>query len=217
MKVCRMLVAVMTSVFLFSCGQEQKKKAEETILPFFNRPDWTPEWIDKSDPAYDSIHSIPAFSFTDQRGERVTEKDITGKISVSAFFFIKCRNICPKLISNMHRLQESFSNDSSVVFLSYSVDPASDSVPVLRQYAMDNGIDGNRWHLLTGDIDKIYWLAKKEYFAGDSVGYYQAGREFLHTEHFILTDEHRRIRGVYNGTLLTEIDRIREDIAILRK
>jgi protein SCO1/2 len=117
----------------------------------------------------------------------------------------------------MHRLQESFSNDSSVVFLSYSVDPASDSVPVLRQYAMDNGIDGNRWHLLTGDIDEIYRLAKKEYFAGDSVGYYQAGREFLHTEHFILTDEHRRIRGVYNGTLLTEIDRIREDIAILRK
>mgnify|MGYP000399626447 CR=1 FL=1 len=34
---------------------------------------------------------------------------------------------------------------------------------------------------------------------------------------FILIDKHRRIRGVYNGTLLVEIERIKEDIAILKK
>jgi hypothetical protein len=29
-------------------------------------------------------------------------------------------------------------------------------------------------------------------------------------------DQHRRIRGVYNGTLPIEINRIKEDIAILK-
>lgn len=65
--------------------------------------------------------------------------------------------------------------------------------------------------------NEIYTLAKQQYFAGDSVGYYQTGNEFLHTENFILVDKKARIRGVYNGTLLVEIERIKEDIAILKK
>ena len=68
----------------------------------------------------------------------------------------------------------------------------------------------------TGDKNKIYALAKQQYFAGDSVGFYQSGNEFLHTENFILVDQHRRIRGVYNGTVSLEIDRIKEDILILK-
>jgi protein SCO1/2 len=59
-------------------------------------------------------------------------------------------------------------------------------------------------------------LSKKHYFAGDSIGYYQTGNEFLHTENFILLDQQQRIRGVYNGTLLVEIERIKEDIATLK-
>jgi protein SCO1/2 len=205
------------TVACLSCGRKEVRQPETGGLPFFNQPDWTPEWIERSDPRYDSIHTVPPFSFTDQRGSIVTERDITGRICVANFFFIRCRNICPKMTTNMHLLQDAFRSDSSVVFLSHSVDPESDSVPVLRQYAADNDIDPERWHLLTGDRDAIYGIAKKEYFAGDSIGYYQAGRDFLHTEHFILLDRQRRIRGVYNGTLRTEIDRIREDIAILQQ
>jgi protein SCO1/2 len=87
---------------------------------------------------------------------------------------------------------------------------------VLNKYALDNKVDAAKWHLLTGDKKAIYGLAKQQYFAGDTVGYYQSGNEFLHTENFILVDQHRRIRGVYNGTLPVEINRIIEDIAILK-
>jgi protein SCO1 len=54
-------------------------------------------------------------------------------------------------------------------------------------------------------------------FAGDSVGYCQTGNEFLHTENLIQIDKQRRIRGVYNGTLAVEIERIKADIATLKK
>ena len=89
--------------------------------------------------------------------------------------------------------------------------------PILEKYAIENKVNSKQWHLLTGPTEQIYDLAKQQYFAGDTIGYYQTGNEFLHTENFILVDQKQRIRGVYNGTLLVEIERIKEDIAILKK
>ena len=92
-----------------------------------------------------------------------------------------------------------------------------DSVPVLKKYAEKKGVISGKWHLLTGKTEDIYALARQQYYAGDTVGYYQTGNEFLHTENFILVDKHQRIRGVYNGTLDAEIQRLEEDINTLLK
>jgi protein SCO1/2 len=185
-------------------------------LPFFNVPDWTPAWINKEDSGYKKIHSIPSFSFKDQEGKDFTEANIEGKIYVANFFYTKCRCICPKMTTNMSLLQEAFKNDTMILLLSHSVTPELDSITVLKNYAILNKVDSKKWHLLTGDKNEIYALAKQQYFAGDSVGFYQTGNEFLHTENFILVDQKRRIRGVYNGTLAIEIDRIKEDIQTLK-
>jgi protein SCO1/2 len=191
-------------------------KGDET-LPYFNTPDWTPEWIEKTDTQYQKIHQIPAFNFKDQEGNTVSNKTVNGKIYIANFFFTSCRGICPKMTSNMYLLQEAFKLDTTILFLSHSVTPDTDSVAVLKKYAIENKVKSKQWHLLTGHKMDIYDLAKKQYFAGDTIGYYQTGNEFLHTENFILVDQKQRIRGVYNGTLLVEIERIKEDIAILKK
>lgn len=192
-------------------------KPKELSLPFINKPDFTPEWIAGSDSGYAFIHSIPSFSFTDQDGKTVTEKTVTGKIYVADFIFTRCGSICPKMTTNMGTLQEKFKNDNEVIFLSHSVTPEMDSVPVLKRYAEAKGIISGKWHLLTGNKEDIYSLAKKQYYAGDTIGFYQTGNEFLHTENFILVDKQRRIRGVYNGTLPLEMERLIEDIGILKK
>ena len=199
---------------LGSCLYESKKNLP---LPFINKPDFTPEWIEKNDAAYSSIHHIPAFSFTNQNGETVTEKTVDGKIYVADFIFTRCGSICPKMTTNMGTLQEKFRNDDDVLFLSHSVTPEIDSVPVLKKYALNKGVISGKWHLLTGNTNDIYRLAKKEYYAGDTIGYYQTGNEFLHTENFILVDKQRRIRGVYNGTLSLEMERLIDDIGTLKK
>ena len=217
MKKIPLLLAASILLSFASCNNDRTATDTAASLPFFNEPDWTPEWISHTDPAFKNIHRIPAFSFTDQNGKQVTQNDISGKICIVNFFFIRCRNICPRMTANMHRLRDIQLQDPDLLFISHSVDPDNDSVPVLHQYAADNNIDAAGWRLLTGDKKEIYRLARKEYFAGDSVGYYLAGDEFLHTENFILLEPERRIRGVYNGTLRTEIDRIREDIQMLKK
>ena len=208
-------------IVLVACNNATNNNTEQikdslVTLPFFNQPDWTPEWINERDSGYQNIHTIPSFSFLDQNGIVVDESLVNGKIYVANFFFTKCRNICPKMTINMRLLQEAFKNDTSILLLSHSVTPETDDVKVLNKYALDNKVDAAKWHLLTGDKKAIYGLAKQQYFAGDTVGYYQSGNEFLHTENFILVDQHRRIRGVYNGTLPVEINRIVEDIAILK-
>lgn len=197
------------------CKSKPAKPALE--LPFINKPDFTPEWIAKNDPAYAAIHQVPAFSFTDQDGKTVTEKTVEGKIYVADFFFTRCGSICPKMTNNMAILQDKFKDDDDVILLSHSVTPDMDSVAVLKRYAENKGVISGKWHLLTGKEDEIYRLAKKEYYAGDTIGYYQKGNEFLHTENFILLDKHRRIRGVYNGTLPLEMERLSDDILTLKK
>jgi protein SCO1 len=194
-----------------------KSKPAALSLPFINKPDFTPEWIANNDPSYSSIHTIPAFSFTDQDNKTITEKEVDGKIYVADFIFTRCGSICPKMTTNMRTLQEKFKNDPDILLLSHSVTPEMDSVPVLKKYAAERGVISGKWHLLTGNKDDIYRLAKKEYYAGDTIGYYQTGNEFLHTENFILVDKQRRIRGVYNGTLPLEMERLIDDIGELKK
>ena len=205
--------------FVMSCNSNNSndsKLTEVSTLPFFNKPDWTPEWITVSDSNYKKIHTIPSFSFIDQNGNTLNEKSVEGKIYVCNFFFTKCRGICPKMTSNMGLLQAYFKNDNVVLFLSHSVTPESDSVSILKEYSDLNKIDYNKWRLVTGSKKEIYALARQQYFAGDSIGVMQSDKDFLHTENFILVDKHRSIRGVYNGTLLVEINRIKEDIEILK-
>ncbi len=198
---------------LFTACQSFK----EDTLPFYNDPEFTPRWIESSSAWYDSIHTIPSFSFTDQDGQTVTEKMVEGKIYVANFMFTSCVSICPVMTDNMKILQKEFEHDEEVVLLSHSVLPTVDSVSVLKKYAERKGIISSKWHLLTGNRDSIYSLAKRQYYAGDSIGFYGNQRDFLHTENFILVDKHRRIRGVYNGTIKFEMERIIEDIRTLMK
>ncbi len=116
----------------------------------------------------------------------------------------------------MAALQEFFKNDTTVLFLSHSVTPIIDSIPVLRAYADKKGVIDAKWNLVTGDKKHIYELARKSYFAvldeGDG-----GAQDFIHTEQFILIDKKRQIRGFYDGTNKEDVQRIKDDIQILKK
>lgn len=184
---------------------------EESSLPFYNTAGLTPLWnID----TVKQIHTIPAFSFTNQRGRTITSKDLDNKIYVANFFFTSCGAVCRKMTINLQLVQQAFEGNDSVAMLSHTVTPWIDSVPVLQKYSERYGMSGN-WHLLTGDKHTIYNLARRDYFAEEEPGFSKDSSEFLHTERVLLVDRHKRIRGIYNGTLPLEIGRLIEDMRIL--
>lgn len=193
-------------------------QSEELLpLPFYNSADFTPEWIDVHSSEYATIHQIAPFAFINQDGQDIATQHVDGSIYVANFFFTFCPGICPQLADNMTILQDTFLQDKDVLFLSHTVTPWNDSVSVLKAYADGRGIISGKWHLLTGEQDDIYTLARQSYFAESSQGLEKSVDEFLHSENFLLIDQQQRIRGVYNGTLPLEMKRLIEDIRILQQ
>jgi len=186
-------------------------------LPYYTSADFTPHWKGEAGFNPDTSHRIPAFAFTDQEGNTISDATVNGKIYVADFFFTSCGGICPKLTGHMKMVQDSFINDPGIVLLSHSVTPDKDDVPVLKKYATNHEVNSTRWHLLTGNKDSIYTIARKSYFADEDLGQQRNTQDFLHTENMLLIDKDRRIRGIYKGTSAAEIQNLIADIRTLKK
>jgi protein SCO1/2 len=220
MKACKNTVAFALLLVIVitagGCVQVEGDGGQTPIaLPHFNTPDFTPQWFSTSEAEAANMHSIAPFAFTNQNGATVDNSTFAGKVYVADFFFTSCGSICPKMTRNMASLQEAFADESDLLLLSHSVTPEADSVPRLKQYAESMGVNDAQWHLVTGEQDEIYALARKSYFAEERMGYDKDVEAFLHTENFILVDRNGHIRGIYNGTLGVEMNRLTEDIGVL--
>lgn len=211
------LLFIIAGVLLLSCAKSNPKVDQENTLPFFNTPQFTPEWIAETDDNYDAIHKIPDFTFINQEGKKVSNKDYQGKIYIADFFFITCPGICPILEKNMSKIQDKYKNDKDILLLSHTVTPWMDSVPELKKYAERNDVISGKWNLVTGNKDELYNIARKGYFADQEFTETNNADAFIHSENFILIDKKGRIRGVYNGTLPIEVDRLIRHIGLLKK
>jgi protein SCO1/2 len=173
-----------------------------------------PELIDSTVQYVRKYHTIGDFSLTNQNGETVTQNDYEGKIYVADFFFTTCQTICPIMTDHMAEIQKELKNDHDVLLLSHTVMPETDSVAVLKKYAAENGVNAQKWNLVTGDKRQIYDLARKSYLAAKDNPYSEY--DLIHTENFVLIDSKRRIRGFYDGTDPEAISKLIEDIKLLK-
>jgi len=187
----------------------------EKKLPIYNPADVNPKLVDESLLHIRRNHKVLDFKLINQNGDTITQEDYKNKIYVADFFFTRCMTICPVMTNNMGKLQEVFKEDDDIKFLSHSVTPVMDSVPILKEYAIKKGVIDSKWNITTGTKKHIYELARKSYFAVLDEG--DGGlQDFIHTENFVLVDKKRQIRGYYDGTDLDDIQRLIADIKILK-
>ena len=180
-------------------------------LPIYNPADVNPELVDSTVQYVSKYHTIGKFSFTNQNGKTITEKDYEGKIYVADFFFTTCGSICPVMTNNMVDVQKAFLNNPKVMILSHTVTPEIDSVPVLKKYALEKGVVDSKWNLVTGDKKDIYSMARKSYLAV-KLGKPEELYDMVHTENFVLVDAEKRVRGFYDGTKKEDVKKLIEDI-----
>lgn len=157
--------------------------------------------------------TIRDFSFVDQDGNTVDQATTAGKVYVTDFFFTSCPTICPKMKQQMLRIYDRFETNDDVLLLSHSIDPKRDSVGRLKTYADKLGISSTKWHLMTGDRDSIYSMAKHYMIAAQEDELAPGG--FAHSGAFLLVDKNRQIRGVYDGTNPEEVDQLMLDLEFL--
>ncbi|MDX2285419.1 MAG: SCO family protein [Bacteroidia bacterium] len=164
--------------------------------------------------AGDTIYyTLPPFRFRNQDSAEVTAATFAGKVYVADFFFTTCPDICPKMKDQMLRVYERFGANDSVLLLSHTINPRHDTVGVLREFSQALGISSAKWHMVTGDPDSIFYMARQ--YMISAMPDEQAPGGFLHSGAFILVDPAGRIRGYYDGTDPEKVDELMRDIPIL--
>ncbi len=188
----------------------------EKPLPIYQPAQVNSELVDSTLLDKRKYHIIADFSLTNQNGEIVTQNNYTNKIYIADFFFTTCQTICPIMTDHMFQIQNEILTDDEVMLLSHTVTPEIDSVEQLKRYAIEKGVVDRKWNLVTGDKKQIYALARKSYLAVKTIG---DGDQYdmIHTENFMLIDKSRQIRGFYDGTKAEDIERLLNDIKILKK
>ena len=206
-----LIVIVLSAIILTLFYSALKPKK---MLPIYNPSMVNPELVDSTIQYISKYHTIADFSFTNQNGKIISQKDYEGKIYVADFFFTTCGSICPKMTTNLADVQKAFINNPKVMLLSHTVFPETDNVAVLKEYAKKNGVIDTKWNLVTGDKKQIYTMARKSYLAV-KLGKPEELYDMVHTENFVLVDTKRRVRGFYDGTKKEEMERLIEDINFL--
>ena len=159
------------------------------------------------------VSIVQTFSFINQDGKLVTDKDVEGKIYVAEYFFTTCPGICPTMNTNMKRVYEKFKDEKDFLILSHTSDPERDSVPVLKRYADSLGVNTSKWIFLTGRKDSLYTTARISYTIDDPANNLKnIEDDFLHTQFWALVNRKGEVKKVYDGLKEREINAMMKEI-----
>ena len=211
-----LLPALAATLLTTACTEPPKEAAK---LPMMGERDVRPRA--DGGPADTVFATVPAFRLTDQARQIITNKTFAGRAYVADFFFATCPGICPKMQGELLKVYTKYAKDPRVVFLSHTIDPAHDTIPMLRDYAQRLGItDAARWHFATTGAhgeptakDTVFQLARAYFTA--ALPDKQAPGGFAHNGTFALVDDQGHIRGLYDSLNAQEVARLFEELPIL--
>ena len=159
-------------------------------------------WIKRKD----TISIVQPFSFLNQDGKIVTDRDVEGKVYVAEYFFTTCRGVCPRLNTNMKKVYDRFKDEKDFLILSHTSDPERDSAQQLKKYADSLGVNTTKWIFLTGRKDSLYTAARTSYTIDDPANNLRSiDDDFLHTQYWALVNRQGQVKKIYDGLKDKEI------------
>ena len=211
-----LLPSLAATLLTTACTEPPKTAAK---LPIMGERDVRPRA--DGGPADTVFATVPRFRLVNQAGQVITNQTFAGRAYVADFFFATCPGICPKMQGELLKVYTKYAQDPRIVFLSHTIDPAHDTIPVLRDYAQRLGVtDAARWHFATtgpqGEPtarDTVFQLAKAYFTA--ALPDQQAPGGFAHNGTFALVDDQGHIRGLYDSLNAQEVARLFAELPIL--
>lgn len=137
---------------------------------------------------------LPDFELVDQSGQKRSKADYAGKVWIADFIFTTCPTICPRLTEKMSALSKRTADAPDLRYVSFTVDPETDTPEALKAFAAKYGADTARWSLLTGEpkhVEDVVLKGFKQVLSRDS------GGMIFHSERFVLVDKRGKVRGFY--------------------
>ena len=156
-------------------------------------------------------YGVPAFDLIAQDGQPFHSAVLNGKIWVADFIYTTCPGPCPRMTSQMHQVQDAIVKMPDVKLVSFTVDPARDTPPVLADYAKIHGASSEHWYFLTGPETILQRLDRDDFKLGN------LDATLEHSTRFVLVDRKSQIRGYYDTSEARSISRLIEDIYTLAR
>jgi protein SCO1 len=164
------------------------------------------------------ISYVRPFSFTNQDGNIVTQKDMAGKVYVAEFFFTTCPGICPDMNNHMRMVYEEFKDENDFRILAHTSDPDNDTPAQLKYYADSMKVNTAKWIFLTGRKDSLYKTARISYTLDDPANNLKSiDDQFIHTQFWALVDKNGNVTKIYDALKESEVKRMIKDIRKLLK
>ncbi len=199
-------------VFCISLMSACSNKKE---LPILGNRDYQTKIVNGKEVQDTIYHTIKDFNFVNQDSQPVVPATFQDKIYIADFFFTSCPTICPTVKTQMLRIYEKYEGNKNVVLLSHTLDTKYDTPEVLNSYAKKLEIETNRWHMVTGEKDDIYTMAKQYFIAAAEDPNSPGG--YTHSGGLVLVDRDKFVRGVYDGTEKDQVTELLGDIDVLLK
>lgn len=143
---------------------------------------------------------VPAFSYRDQDGRRLTNRDLLGHPWIADFVFTRCAGPCHVITARLGELRRRLPS-ARLRFVSFSVDPEHDVPAVLKAYAAHFGGDADgRWRLLSTNWPPIGPLAGAMHavaLAPDAAN--ASSAMIVHSDRFVLVDATGQARATVDS------------------
>ncbi|MBR9979039.1 MAG: SCO family protein [Bacteroidetes bacterium] len=139
------------------------------------------------------IKQAPSFSSTNYDGSTVTDADLAGSVYIAYFFFTSCGGPCPIMNSTANVLQAEYAREDDFRIVGFTVDPETDTVTRLSQYADRYSARPGKWSMLRNEVDVVGELTMKGFLMGS------AEEPVMHSTRFALVDRRGVIRGYFDG------------------
>jgi protein SCO1/2 len=157
------------------------------------------------------LGEVPQFQLTAQTGETFDRRSLVGHVWVADFIFTTCPGPCPRMSSQMRQVQTATANTPDVKLVSFTVDPAHDTPPVLAAYAKHFLAAPGRWYFLTGAQNSLDDLGRNGFKLNAVDG------SLDHSTRFVLVDRASRIRGYYASSDDDFMKRLLDDLRQLER
>jgi len=161
---------------------------------------------------------VDEFQLTSQSGQPFTREQLKGKVWIANFIFTSCAAECLVLSKRMGEVQNHFTGNTDVAFVSISVDPHTDNPERLADYAKKYGAD-ERWTFLTGPVRDVDALIKKSFLLpvarDDGERSEIVLSNFIHSDRIAVVDRAGMVRYYVDGMRPEAVSELTRVIRVL--
>lgn len=93
-----------------------------------------------------SVYQLPGI-WTNQDNEDFPLEELRGKVTVMVMIYTSCKAACPRLISDMRRIEEEVPEKykSEVQYVMVSIDPETDTPEKMKEFSIENEMTDEKW------------------------------------------------------------------------